>query len=144
MKLARRYDPMDSVVCYASELRQVFTNFIANAFDATRLEGTLTLATRRRRHARTRQEGVAILIADTGHGMTAEVLRHLFEPFYTTKGMNGTGLGVWVSKSVLDKHHSIVRVRSCAAAGKTATMWHIGCREPWNRSNSRPRRSERY
>ncbi len=66
-----------------------------------------------------------MLIADTGHGMTAEVLAHLFEPFYTTKGINGTGLGVWVSKSILDKHGATLRVRSWAQPAKSGTVWSI-------------------
>ena len=116
--LVRHYDAHDSVVCQASELRQVFTNFIGNAFDATRLGGKLALATRRRRHAPTGEDGVSVLIADTGHGMTTEVLTHLFEPFYTTKGINGTGLGVWISKSILDKHQATIRVKAPPKAAK--------------------------
>ncbi len=125
ISLLRDYDAADSVLCYASELRQVFTNFIGNAFDATRLGGTLTLRTRRRRHQSSRREGVSVVIADTGHGMGAETRKRLFEPFFTTKGMNGTGLGVWVSKSILDKHGARFRVSSSQEAGKSGTVWAI-------------------
>ena len=125
IQLRRDYDVEDTVTCYASELRQVFTNLIGNAFDATRAGGTLTLRTRRRRHERTGQSGVSVLIADTGHGMSADTLRRISEPFFTTKGNNGTGLGVWVSKSILDKHKASFRVKSSEQMGKSGTIWSI-------------------
>lgn len=125
IQLRRDYAVDDFVVCYASELRQVFTNLIGNAFDATRAGGTLTLRTRRRRHERTGEPGVSVLIADTGHGMSADTLRRISEPFFTTKGNNGTGLGVWVSKSILDKHKASFRVKSCEEPGRSGTAWSI-------------------
>ena len=123
--LRRTYDERDRVICYASELRQVFTNLIGNAFDATRQGGRLTLRTRRRSSRRTGESGVSVLIADTGHGMNAETLQRLFEAFFTTKGMNGTGLGLWVSKSILDKHGASFRLKSCDKAGRSGTAWSI-------------------
>ena len=123
--LRRSYDECDAVLCYASELRQVFTNLIGNAFDAACRGGTLSLRTHRRRHEKTGELGVSVLIADTGDGMSAESLRRLFEPFFTTKGINGTGLGVWVSKSILDKHGACFRVKSSDTVGNSGTVWSI-------------------
>ena len=51
-------------------------------------------------------------MADTGHGMTAETASRIFEPFYTTKGLNGNGLGLWISKGIVERHQGQLRVRS--------------------------------
>ena len=123
--LRRSYDDADAVLCYASELRQVFTNLIGNAFDAACRGGTLSLRTHRRRHEKSGECGVSVLIADTGDGMSTASLRRLFEPFFTTKGINGTGLGVWVSKSILDKHGACFRVKSSDTVGSSGTVWSI-------------------
>src|SRR5581483_8539330 len=63
------------------------------------------------------RSGVSITVADTGEGMSAATLDKLFHPFVTTKGEYGTGLGLWVSKGILDKHHSKIKVRSRVGAG---------------------------
>jgi signal transduction histidine kinase len=56
--------------------------------------------------------GVAVTVADTGSGMERETLERLFSPFVTTKGESGNGLGLWVSKGIVDKHHGTLTVRS--------------------------------
>jgi signal transduction histidine kinase len=53
-----------------------------------------------------------ITIADTGHGMTPTVRKRLFEPFYTTKDLNGTGLGLWISAGIVNRHHGRLTFRS--------------------------------
>jgi signal transduction histidine kinase len=56
--------------------------------------------------------GIRITIADTGHGMSATVRTRLFEPFYTTKDLNGTGLGLWISAGIVDRHQGRLSFRS--------------------------------
>ena len=63
------------------------------------------------------REGVRFTVADTGAGMEDEVRRRLFEAFFTTKGATGTGLGLWVSHEIIQKHHGRVHVRSRVANG---------------------------
>jgi signal transduction histidine kinase len=55
---------------------------------------------------------VRLTIADTGHGMPAAVIARLFEPFYTTKALNGTGLGLWISEGIVKRHQGRLSVRS--------------------------------
>jgi two-component system cell cycle sensor histidine kinase/response regulator CckA len=52
------------------------------------------------------------VVADTGPGMDRKILDHIFEPFFSTKGMTGTGLGLWISQEILSKHQGFVQVRS--------------------------------
>lgn len=95
---------------YAGELRQLFANLVGNAIDAMPQGGRLFIRTRTMR--RDDRRGVRITIADEGMGMSNAVRRRIFEPFFTTKDASGTGLGLWVSAEILDKHHGAMLVRS--------------------------------
>ena len=127
--LKREYGDASKVRCAGSEVRQVFANLISNAFDAARNGGTLVLRTRDAKDPKTGAPGVRVTIADTGMGIPASAHKRLFEPFYTTKGDNGTGLGLWVSREILNKHHALMRVKSRTTPGKSGTvfsMWFPG------------------
>lgn len=67
--------------------------------------------------------GVRITVADTGMGMDAETARRIFEPFYTTKGILGTGLGLWVSTEIVQKHRGRLRVRSRRGFGTVFALF---------------------
>ena len=123
--LRRDYIETDRVFCFPSGLRQVFANLIANAIDALQNDGKLILRIRPQSHARTGESGLRVSIADTGHGMDRQMLRTLFQPFVSTKGDKGTGLGLWVSREILDKHRASIRVRSRATAGASGTVFSI-------------------
>jgi signal transduction histidine kinase len=95
-------DDVPAIEAIAGELNQVWTNLIDNAVDAMDGSGTLRVSTR------VDDRGwVAVEIADTGHGMSTEVQRHAFEPFYTTKEVGkGTGLGLDISRRIVVERHS--------------------------------------
>ena len=113
----KRYDANTSLYCFAGELRQVFANLIGNAIDAMQGGGRLVLRARRSRDWTDPSKlGVRFQVADTGSGMTPEVRKHIFEPFYTTKEVTGTGLGLWVSSEIVVKHRGLMRVRSQSSA----------------------------
>lgn len=109
--LKRRYRSAPLLLYHPGEFRQVITNLIGNALDALPRFGRLVVGVRPSRDAAGRP-GVAVTVADNGSGMDREMLERLFHPFVTTKGEAGTGLGLWVSKGILDKHHSTIAVRS--------------------------------
>jgi PAS domain S-box-containing protein len=117
MRVERDYDAELALFCFAGEIRQVFANLVGNAIDASSAGGRLLLRARRSRDwknpART---GIRFAIADTGTGMEPETREHIFEAFFTTKEVTGTGLGLWVSLEIIQKHHGSVRVRSRAAS----------------------------
>jgi signal transduction histidine kinase len=64
-------------------------------------------------------------IADTGHGMPEAVRRRLFQPFYTTKGLSGTGLGLWISEGIVRRHHGGMVVRSSQDAVHHGTVFTL-------------------
>jgi len=102
--------------CLGDEIRQVVANLVSNALDATE-KGTLRVRVRATRSF-TRGEwvdGVKLVVGDTGHGIPAAVVDHIFEPFITTKEATGVGLGLWVSQEIVVKHRGWIRVRSQSA-----------------------------
>ena len=94
-------------------IKQVLNNLIANAIDAMRQGGRLVVRAHEATQPSTGRRGVRMTIADTGHGMPEAVRRRLFQPFYTTKGLNGTGLGLWISEGIVKRHQGRMEVRSC-------------------------------
>jgi PAS domain S-box-containing protein len=111
------YSTTTTVLCFENDIRQVLNNLIANAIDAMRQGGGRLLV---RAHDAMDysvrfpdgRPGIRITIADTGHGMSPTVRARLFEPFYTTKDLNGTGLGLWISAGIVDRHHGRLTFRS--------------------------------
>jgi len=101
-----------SIVCYEGDIRQVLNNLIANAIDSMRTGGRLIVRTSSSRSWNNNIPGVRITIADTGPGMPQAVMDRIFDAFYTTKGLNGTGLGLWISRGIVEKHNGRIRVRS--------------------------------
>jgi signal transduction histidine kinase len=97
------------------QLRQVLLNLVTNSFDAMPGGGTLTLGVARA------DGGVRITVADTGAGMDAETRARLFEPFYTSKA-RGIGLGLAVTKRIVDGHRGTITVESSPGAGATFTV----------------------
>ena len=125
VEIQRDYRDSASVLCFGSELRQVFANLIGNSFDALKPGGRLVLRSRDQVHPRTGERGVRVTVADNGTGMDEAIRSRLFEPFFTTKGEKGTGLGLWVSREILRKHRSSVRIRSRKAPQKGGTTFSI-------------------
>ena len=101
----------------AGELRQVVANLLSNALDAMEPYGVLAI------EVRTHRDEVRMSISDTGHGMPQPVLDHIFEPFFTTKKDAGTGLGLWVSKGIVEKHQGRLEVASSQEAEDHGTAF---------------------
>ena len=112
-------------IAYEGDIRQVLNNLVGNAIDAMRGDGTLCVRSRAAVDAKTGVPGVRITVGDTGHGMDAETVRHIFEPFYTTKGIHGTGLGLWISKGIVEKHHGKLRVWSSTGGHPCGTVFSL-------------------
>jgi PAS domain S-box-containing protein len=114
VEVERRYRGEVELFCFSGEMRQLFANLIGNALDAMPNHGgRLVVGVR---YSRSwwdpAVEGVRVVVADTGCGMSASTQRRIFEPFFTTKEATGTGLGLWVSAEIIQKHEGQIRVRS--------------------------------
>lgn len=104
-------EPGLSVVGLQGEIRQVVSNLLVNAIDATPGEGGM-IRIRGRHRRRAEGKGVAVLICDQGAGIPHHVRPRLFTPFMTTKTSTGTGLGLWVTRGMVEKHGGSVCFRS--------------------------------
>jgi PAS domain S-box-containing protein len=116
LRVERDYEPEIDLYCFAGEIRQVFANLVGNSIDAA-ADGARLVVRARRSHnwKNPGEKGVRIAVADTGSGMEPEVRERIFEAFFTTKEVTGTGLGLWVSHEILMKHRGLVHVRSRTA-----------------------------
>jgi PAS domain S-box-containing protein len=118
VEVVRQYRAQRQLFCFEGELRQVFTNLISNALDAMAgRTGQLFVRSSQAHNWATGEAGIRVTIADSGSGISSEVLERIFEPFYSTKGNRGTGLGLWVSKEIVAKHRGTMRVRSRVGDG---------------------------
>lgn len=114
------------VFCLEGEVRQVLNNLLSNAVDALQgVGGTLFLRARDGHDWRTGRAGLVITVADTGVGMSATVRNRIFDAFYSTKGIGGTGLGLWISQETISRHAGRVLVRSSQDTKCHGTVFSI-------------------
>ena len=112
IRVQASYATARTIHCFENDIRQVLNNLIGNAIDAMRNGGRLRVRAHDAIDFRTGRRGCRIVIADTGHGMGAETLSRIFDAFYTTKQLNGTGLGLWISSGIVERHRGRLKVRS--------------------------------
>jgi signal transduction histidine kinase len=116
VEVIRQYTVLPTLWCYPDELNQVWTNLIHNALQAMANYGTLTIA------VSGQDQQVQVCISDTGKGVAPEIRSHLFEPFVTTKAAGeGSGLGLHITKKIVDKHEGQIKVESLPG-GTTFTV----------------------
>jgi len=109
--------PLPDVVIAADQIRQVLSNLVINARDAMPEGGKLRVRSRHVPGHDDMHALVRILIADTGSGIPQDMLRAIFEPFVTTKGEKGTGLGLWIVKGIIQNHGGKLSVKSRQGKG---------------------------
>jgi len=127
IRVEKQYAPESFLLANEGELRQVFSNLISNAIDASREGGKIRLRVRPcRSWSKTNRAGLRISVADYGQGIAPENLQNVFEPFFTTKESVGTGLGLWVSSTIVQKHHGRIRVRSVPDRGTVFQVYLPG------------------
>jgi len=107
------------------ELKQVFLNLIGNATQAMPNGGRLRIRIREHTDPKTQVRGVTTSICDTGSGISRDVAKRLFEPFFSTKSTKGTGLGLWISKGIVQKHEGSVQFRSFRTGSKCTTCFRV-------------------
>ena len=113
IKVEENLDDVPSVMGNSAELREVIVNLITNAIEAMPEGGTLTVRTCRK------DDTVSLVISDTGEGIGQDEIAHIFDPFTTTKGGGGRGLGLSVVQSVIALHEGNVEVESQKGEGST-------------------------
>ena len=121
--LRRRSRAVPKAVLLEGDIRQVLNNLVRNALDAMPEGGDLHVRVRAAHCMKTGRKGVRLTVADTGIGFDPSIRPHLFEPFHTTKDVTGTGLGLWISKGIVDKHGGRIQMRSRPGQGTVFSIW---------------------
>jgi PAS domain S-box-containing protein len=116
----KQFHDQRKVLVRKGEFLQIFSNIITNAADAMRKGGMLSVSTRQL--VNSLGEGIQTIIRDTGVGIRQEHLAHIFEPFFTTKGDLGTGIGLWVTKQMVEGRGGEISFASSVELGKSGTV----------------------
>lgn len=113
----KQYETVPKIHCNAGELKQVFVNLLVNACHSLPDKGDITARTILEEHF------VRIEIVDTGIGIPQDNLQKIFDPFFTTKPVGkGTGLGLWITSTIIEKHNGTISVESIEGKGTTFTL----------------------
>jgi signal transduction histidine kinase len=123
--LDKRYRSSGMIQGFPVELKQVFLNLIGNAVQAMPDGGRLRVHLFESRKHRNGLEGVRVSVYDTGTGILGEHAKKIFEPFFSTKATKGTGLGLWISKGIVQKYEGTIRFRSLRLNGGNATCFSV-------------------
>jgi two-component system, NtrC family, sensor kinase len=121
----RKYMFSPVVQGFPVELRQVFLNLVGNAIQAMPAGGNLRVHVRESTDWRGQRRGTAISIVDTGIGIRPEDLKRLFQPFFSTKSTKGTGLGLWISKGIVQKYDGALTCRSFRTQRRCVTCFRV-------------------
>jgi two-component system NtrC family sensor kinase len=135
LRVERQYDCAEEASIYPGEMRQVLSNLITNAVEASSNRGRLRVRIRCTRNwSDPGVRGIRISIGDNGTGIDPAVQRRLGEPFFTTKGQRGTGLGLWVTRSIIKRYGGEIQLRSSVDPRRHGTVFSI-----FMPTNMRPR-----
>jgi signal transduction histidine kinase len=117
IEVVREYDEVAPIECYAQEIGQVFMNLLVNAIHAIGDRGMITV------RVKGGHDVVRVEVEDTGCGMEPDHLQRIFEPGFTTRGGRvGMGMGLLISRQVVDRHRGRIEVESQPGIGSTFTV----------------------
>lgn len=136
--LHREYADDGRIVGFPGEMRQAILNLVGNAVEAMPSGGKLSVRLRPSIspcHGCCR--GIRVSIFDTGSGIRPEDRKRIFEPFFSTKDTRGTGLGLWVTQGIVQKHDGAIRFRSCTFSSGKVTCFSIFVPAPSTRAASK-------
>ena len=122
IQVERRGFSEQPIECFEGDMRQVLANVLCNAVDAMPDGGRLEIRSRAGTDWRSGRVGLILTFADTGMGINPETQKRLFEAFFTTKGIGGTGLGLWISSEIMERHRGRILIRSSQQAGHRGTV----------------------
>ncbi len=121
-----RSDDGATAVIYPEQMRQVFSNLLLNAIDAMPKGGKFRVKiSKTQEWGGQERSGLRITFADTGVGIPADILSRICEPYFTTKGTNGNGMGLAVVQEIVAQHQGRLKVRSSTRSGKSGSVFSI-------------------
>lgn len=124
IRVRREYANVENVLGFRTEIHQVLANLILNSADAVSDNGEICVKISSH-PIRSREKCVRVTVFDNGHGIPESIKGKLFQPFFTTKSEGGNGLGLWVSRGIIERHGGQIRVRSRTANGNSGTAFSL-------------------
>ena len=121
--MRKKYTSTFPVHGFPVELRQVMMNLISNAIQAMPRSGQLRMHVFDATDWASNRHGTAVCITDTGIGIRPDDASRLFEPFFSTKADKGTGLGLWISRGIVQKYGGQISFRCLSQKGGCATCF---------------------
>lgn len=125
ISLRKQYLAPGTVHGFPVELRQVFLNLISNAIQAMPSGGKLSITVRDAYDWASHRRGISVSIVDTGMGVKPQDSKKLFEPFFSTKSTKGTGLGLWISRGIIQKYDGRISFRSLRTGTGCMTCFRV-------------------
>jgi PAS domain S-box-containing protein len=126
IRVIKQYDSDSEITALGGELRQAFSNIISNAIDAMPAGGPLVIRVSKSLQWKAPLlAGVRITILDTGSGIAPEHRKNMFQPFFTTKEDVGTGLGLWITRNIVEKHGGLIHVKSRTGEKEHGTAFSL-------------------
>lgn len=126
IKLVKRSECSRLINVQPGEVRQAFGNLVANSLDAMGSSGgTLIVHCFDSIDWRTGRKGVRIILSDSGEGIPPSAYKQIFDAFYTTKELKGSGIGLWLTAEVINRHDGYIRLRSRTAGAHRGTLFDI-------------------
>lgn len=121
-----RNDDDATAIIYPEQMRQVFSNLLLNAIDAMPKGGKFfARISKTQEWSGQERSGVRITIADTGTGIAADILSRVREPFFTTKGAYGNGMGLSIVQEIIAYHQGRLKIRNSTRSGKSGSVFSI-------------------
>lgn len=121
-----RNDDGATAVIFPEQMRQVFSNLLLNAIDAMPKGGKIfAKISRTQEWCGQERHGVRVTIADTGTGIAEDILSRVREPFFTTKGAYGNGMGLAIVQEIIAYHQGRLKIRSSTRSGKSGSVFSI-------------------
>jgi signal transduction histidine kinase len=118
----KRLGDISSFKGSGDQFRQLLSNLVVNSRDSMASGGRLVIRTREVRSTDGLRRWISLSVADTGCGISPEIQKSMFEPFVSTKGEKGTGLGLWIVKGIVENHNGRIRVRSAVGKGTVINL----------------------
>lgn len=121
----KRYRSRGELKGFPAELRQVFLNLIVNAMQAMPTGGVLGISVREATDWTRNLRGTVVSVIDTGNGIQTREMSRIFQPFFSTKSTKGTGLGLWISKGIVQKYDGRISCRSVRGPNGCVTSFRV-------------------
>jgi len=117
VQVDKRLGELPAMKGSADQFRQLLSNLVVNSRDSLQTGGKLIIKTQEVLARDGLHGWIKVVVADTGSGIAPELQKSMFEPFVSTKGEKGTGLGLWIVKGIVENHNGRIRVRSSSGKG---------------------------